>query len=448
MKSSDGSNRGMRILWAWVPAALMLAAMAWMAEPAESGNWPNFRGPNFDGSTEAANLPARWTTTDGVLWSVELPGVGAGTPAVWGDRIFLNAADAETGDLFALCLNAADGSERWRRTHGKNQRRGRNDMTAPSPVTDGNVVVFLFGTGELIGYDFDGEQLWARNLLEEYRALSWLFGYGASPLLHQGRLYVQMMRRPTHRGIPEDEPLESFLLALNPETGEDLWKHERDAEARAESWESYITPVPHHGPEAEPQIVLAGADAITGHDAATGRELWRRNFNERRRPNWRLVPTPASDGERIYMPLPRGGTMAAVRPGDDVTPLDENTAWRLTRNAPDVCSPLLYNGRLYVVDGDRHVVTCLNPETGEQVWRGQLNDAAVIRSSPTAGDGKIYFIDERGKVFVLAAGDEFNVLAEIDMGGGQPARSSIVIAGGRLYVRTADTLYCIGPDAE
>ena len=165
---------------------------------------------------------------------------------------------------------------------------------------------------------------------------------------------------------------------------------------------------------------------------------------ERQIGNWRVIPTPVADGQRVYLALPRGSSFAAVTPGGPSEPLSERAVWTMARNAPDVCSPLLYGGRLYVLDGDRRTLTCLDPATGHQVWQGQFEGNTVMRASPTGADGKIYCMDEGGQVFVVAAGDEFRLLSQIGMGGGSPARSSIVVAGDRLYVRTASALRCIG----
>ena len=426
-------------------AALCLAASSVAA--AQSEHWRQWRGPNFNGAAEATGLPAEFGPEKNVVWAVDLPGSGSATPILCSGRIFLNSVDSETNQVLALGLDAADGSELWRHDHGENRRMGRNDRTAPSAVADGERVIFFFATGRLVAYNYDGEELWRRELEQDLGALTWLFGYGASPTLQEGRLYLQMMRRdqtPWRGQPPLDEPVPSYLLAFNPETGEDLWKVERPTDAQGESHESYITPLPLGAGEGS-QIVLAGADAVTGHDAATGEELWRYTYNEeRRRRNWRLVPTPATDGERIFMPLPRrDSTMPAFRPDQENGPLAERADWTMPRFTPDVCSPLLYGGRLYILCGDRRVLTSLNPETGEQYWQGELGDGAVVRSSPTAADGKIYVMDERGRIFVAGTGDEFELLATIEMGGGEPARSSIPIVGNRLYVRTASRLFCI-----
>lgn len=427
-------------------AALCLAVASFAG--AQTANWHQWRGPHFNGSAEATGLPAEFGPEQNVVWAVDLPGSGSATPIVCSGRIFLNSVDRETNAIMALGLDASDGSELWRHVHGENQRMGRNDMTAPSPVADGERVIFFFGTGRMVAYDYDGAELWRREIEEDFGRLTWLFGYGASPTLHDGRLYLQMMRRPQtpwRRQPPLPEEVPSYLLAFSPETGEDLWQVVRPTDAVHESPESYITPLPFGEGEGS-QIILGGGDAVTGHDAATGVELWRYTFNEdRRRRNWRLVPTPATDGERIFMPLPRrDSTMPAFRPNQENGPLAERADWTMPSNTPDVCSPLLYGGRLYILDGDRRVLTSLDPATGEQHWQGELGDGAVVRASPTAADGKIYVMDERGRVFVAGTGDEFQLLATIEMGGGEPARSSIPIVGNRLYVRTASRLFCIG----
>jgi len=444
MKALLRLSRSRCRLFILLPLLSLLSAAALPAQQApEAGRWPNFRGPHLDGSADAAGVASDWSLEAGLLWSASLPGVGSSTPAIWDGRIFLTSA-GDDGQLLAMCLDAADGRVLWQHVHGRNRRQGRNDMTSPSPVTDGETVIFLFGTGEMAAYDVDGSLRWTHHLAEAYGPLAWLFGYGASPLLYDGRLYVQMMRRPTHRDAPAGTPLASYVLAFDPATGEELWRQVRPGEAQDESWESYVTPAIHDD-NSRAQLVLAGADAVTGHDPLTGRELWRRDFNARRLRNWRLVPTPVSDGRHVFMAVPRGVSLVAFDPAGSPGGVKANAAWTLSANAPDVCSPLLYAGRLYVLDGDRRVMTCLDPATGRTIWRGELGGGTVIRASPTAADGKLFVMDEDGLVFVLEAGDTFRVLSRIDMGGGQPARSSISIADGRLYIRTASALHCVAP---
>lgn len=418
-----------------MPALLLLLLFA-LPAAADDAHWPNFRGPRLDGSSEATQLPERWTRSRGVVWSRPLPGPSSATPAVWGDRIFLTAAATADDALLALCVDRASGKILWQHRCGTNRKRGRSDWTSPSPVTDGERVVFMFGNGDLRAFDLAGKPLWRRQLATDYGRLSWIFSYGASPLLHGGTLFVQLMRRPA------GDELQPYLLALDPATGKERWKQPRGGKAVDESWESYVTPLPF-GEGKDAQIVLIGADAVTGHAAATGRELWRSTYNAQGRRNWRVVPTPVSDGERVFVALPRGESFAALVPGGATDTIAKRALWTATDNIPDVCSPLLYRGRLYLLNGRRGVISCYEPTKGKRLWQATLEGAAIIRASPTAGDGKIYVPDEHGRVYVLRAGDRFEQLAAISMDDARQTRSSIVLAPGRLYIRTTTTLFCV-----
>ncbi len=189
-----------------------------------------------------------------------------------------------------------------------------------------------------------------------------------------------------------------------------------------------------------------GGDCLTGHDAATGRELWRWSGYNPQRKDWnRIVPSPVvGPGGLVYAAAPRGSPLYAVRiTRTGAGAPQARTAWKFTSFPPDVCTPVLYKGALYVLDGDKKTMICLDPETGRERWSGKLGGGKVLRASPMAADGKIYCIDEDGDVFVLAAGDEFRIVSRIPMGEG-PCRSSIAIAHGKLFIRTARSLYCVG----
>ena len=140
---------------------------------------------------------------------------------------------------------------------------------------------------------------------------------------------------------------------------------------------------------------------------------------------------------------PRGLDAFAFRPGNKARLAYTDSTWIYDERTGDVPTPLYYDGRLYILNGARKMMICLDPATGEEIWTGDLGASARIWSSPTAGDGKIYCLDERGQVTVIAAGDKFKVLSQADMGGA-PSKSSIAIADGRLFIRTAEKLYCIG----
>ena len=424
--------------------AVLLAVVPW---PSHAENWPQWRGPLLNGSTTETGLPSTWSKTEGVKWVAPMPGRSPSTPVIWGDRVFVTSVDRSSNSLVALCLDSGSGAAAWKQTAGENQRaKGNNTMAAPSPVTDGQSVAFLFGTGVLLACDFEGNLLWRRDLAADYGAFVVKWGYSSSPLLYDGRLYVLLMQneKPDRYGVSDRTgPLESFLLAVDLKTGRDLWRHVRETDATDESTESYSTPVPYEH-AGRKEIIVVGGEFVTGHAAATGAETWRWEFSPPDRQIWqRTVASPVVGGGLVYAVRPKHRPMFALRLGGRGRLTDDCVAWKLTGFTPDVCNPLLYGGRLYALDGDQRVMTCLDAKTGKQVWQGHIGGRAVYRASPTGADGRIYCINEAGGVIVVSAEDEFRILSRIAMGE-QPCQSTIVASGGRLYIRTAKNLYCVG----
>lgn len=421
--------------------------LAWLPHAAHAENWPQWRGPFHNGSTTETGLPSTWSKTEGVKWATPMPGRAASTPIVWDGKVFLSSVETSSNSLVALCLDSGSGAVEWKQAAGENQRaKGNNNMAAPSPVTDGQSVVFLFGTGVLLACDLQGSVLWRRDLVADYGAFVVKWGYSSSPLLYDGRVYVLLMQneKPDRYGASgRAGPLESFLLAIDLKTGKDLWRHVRETDATDESTESYSTPIPceHAGRK---EVILVGGEYVTGHAAATGTETWRWEFSPPDRQIWQRTVATAVVGEGlVYAVRPKHRPMFALRLGGRGRLTDACVAWKLTGFTPDVCNPLLYGGRLYTIDGDQRVMTCLDAKSGTQVWQGHIGGRAVYRASPTGADGRIYCINEAGEVVVVSAGDEFQVLSRIAMGE-QPCQSTIVASGGRLYVRTAKNLYCVG----
>ncbi|MCX7007428.1 MAG: PQQ-binding-like beta-propeller repeat protein [Kiritimatiellaeota bacterium] len=424
---------------------LFLAVLLGVAT-ARAENWAQWRGPNFNGSTVATSLPTTWSKTENVTWVTPLPGQSGATPAVWGDSIFVSSPDAEN-NLLLLCLDRATGKVRWQKQLGTgNFTKGNNNLSTPSPATDGKLVIAMFGTGDLAALDFSGKVLWARQLEKEYGklAINWL--YGASPLLYNGRLYVQLLQRspPTYKHALDDRPTrDSFLLCLDPQTGKYLWKQPRTTEAPAECMESYATPIPFLGKNGD-EILQVGGDYVTAHNAETGAELWRCGGLNPTHQDWgRIVPSAVTCGDLVYASGPKSKMFLAIRDGGHGTVSDSHVAWRSTENAPDVCTPLVYDGRMFVLDGDKKVLYRCDPKTGGKLWSGAWPVDSVTRTSLTGADGKLYGISESGKCVVCAAGDEYQVLAE-NLLGEAPCRSSIAVSDGQLFIRTAKNLYCIG----
>ncbi len=427
---------------------------------AHADNWAQWRGPAFNGTSPEKNLPTTWSAESGIKWQTELPGFSGATPAIWGDSIFVTSPDANK-NLLALCFSKKDGSLRWKQEIAQGDlSKGRNNMASPSPITDGKSVWVLFGTGDFAALDFSGKILWQRNLGADYGrfAINWI--YGASPLLFDGRLYVPVLQRSP---APEDYPgiagaggeRESYLLAIDPATGKTLWKHIRPTDAKLESLESYATPIPHVS-GGRTQLLIVGGDCISGHDPATGRELWRGFGINPEHAEWmRLVPSAVSAGDLAIICGPKKHALLAFRTdgAGDVT--ESGLAWTFDeKKTPDVCTPAYWDGKLFALDGDSYTLTCLDPKTGEKKWQGNLSDGGtdakprakvVIRASPTVADGKIYCVNELGTTYVCdATGAEFKLLAVNPLPDEENVRGSLAVSDGHLFLRGAKYLYCIG----
>ncbi len=426
---------------------LLLAALTLTAR---ADNWPQWRGPLFNGSSSEKNLPETWTK-ETVQWTAPLPGPSGATPAVWGDHIFISSPDAQK-NLLLLALDRRDGKVRWQKQIATGDLTvGRGNMASPSPVTDGKSVFVLYGTGDLAALDFDGNIQWQRNLGADYGRFAIMWLYGSSPLLFDGKLYVQVLQRnPVPNNYPAlaggDPARESYLLALDPATGKTLWKTARPSDAKMESSESYATPTPAIGADGKAQLLLVGGNCLTGHDPATGAELWRGYGLNPKDGEWmRIVASPVSAAGLAIACGPKKEPMLAFRTDGKGDVTTTGLAWKNEeRKTPDVCTPAFDGQHLYVVDGDGHTLTAYDPKTGEKKWTGELSDRTVIRSSPTVADGKIYIVNEKGTVMVCAAGDEFKLLATIPMGDPEGTRASVVVSSGQLFLRTTQALYCVG----
>jgi len=434
---------------------LLLAAgamgMCAFLSPAE--NWPHWRGPNFNGSSPETKLPVNFSKTNSVRWAAALPGPSAATPIIWGDNVFVSSTDLRTKTLRAIALNRKSGKALW--NHEVAPGFGWNDSSnfaSPSPVTDGKVTYFVYGTGDVTAFDLGGKLLWSRNLQKDYGQFAYQWTYGASPTFFDGKLYLQVLHRDVavHGRGCKDGPCESYLLALNPKTGEELWRHVRPSDACQESKEAYSTPIPftHNG---RTEILITGGDCISGHDPGTGEENWRwGSWNPMCITHWRLVPSPVASEHGAIVCAPKGSPVFLVKRGGKGTLDDSWVDWKSGDReiSSDVCTPLYYQGRYYVLNGEKRILSRLDPATGKADWVGELGTRPKIESSPTGADGKIYFQDFRGTVFIVPAEKEFKLLRTIPMGddGDDKLRSTIAVSQGNLFIRTGGRLYCIGSE--
>ncbi|UCG60058.1 MAG: PQQ-binding-like beta-propeller repeat protein [Phycisphaerales bacterium] len=439
-----------------IPVRLCVALLScalFSASVAGAGNWPHWRGPHFNGSSEEKNLPSSWSKSDGIAWSVELAGCSAATPIVWDDRVFLSGVDTDRDMLLAMCFDRTNGKSLWQHDIAEGIRRDRRStFAAASAVTDGTVVVFFYSTGELVAFDLAGQRRWRRNICEDYGSFAFLWTFASSPTLYEGRLYVQVLQRDVSvrgRGS-QDKKNESYLLAVDPKTGKTLWRQIRPSKARAESREAFTTPIPAtiNGTN---QMLVIGGDALTGHDARTGEELWRwGTWNPRRITHWRLVPSPVAGGGVVLACAPKGDPIYAIRPNSSGVLDDGAIAWTsedtVMEVSADVPTPAYYDGDFFVLNDLRRHLSRVEPRTGKVKWTIRTPGRAKYEASPLAAAGKIYIINHDGEAAVVAAADG-NILKVIPMdepAGGEDVRASISAAHGQLFVRTTRRLFCIG----
>lgn len=402
---------------------------------ASAENWPQWRGPMLNGISNEKNLPVKWSTEENVTWKLPMPDRSGSTPIIWDNIIFLNMADGtkNTGTLSFWAVDRTKGTVLWKKPLGTGDHMMRKqNMSSPSPVTDGKTVWVLTGMGVLRAFDFKGNELWMRDIPTEYGKFGLNWGYGSSPLLHENFLYV-----PVLHGMRTDEP--SYILKLDKTTGKTIWKHDRPTPAIQESPDSYITPMllKHNGAM---ELIISGGDCVTGHDLATGKELWRAyGLNPENNPFYRIVNSPVIADGLIYAGAKSKPYMAIKAGGrGDVT--NSHRAWTID-TGPDVPTPVTDGKYLYIVR-DNGGFLCLDAKTGKEIYPPQRLKPGTYSSSPVLADGKIYATNEEGWTVVVKAGPQFEVLAENALG--DYCLSSPAISDGQIFMRTSGALYCIG----
>ena len=394
-------------------------------------NWPQWRGPALNGVSNEKNLPLNWTPEENVVWKVPMSGVSGSTPIVWRDRIFLNAASGDNLELW--CVDKVKGEVLWKKPlGGGNVKMRKHNMSSPSPVTDGRNVYVMTGTGVLAAYDFNGKDVWSRDIQKEYGQFGLNWGYSSSPLLFEDSLYVQVLH-----GMKTDEP--SYVMRIDKKSGKTLWKVDRPTNAIKESPDSYTTPaLLRYGKVTE--IVITGGDCVTGHDPATGKELWRANgLNPDNNPYYRIVASPIVFNDIIYAPT-RVKPLLALKAGGRGDITSSHVLWS-TANGPDVPTPVT-DGKYFYIVNDRGIMWCLDAKTGAELYAQQRIKPGTYSGSPVLADGKIYVTNEEGLTTVVAAGPKFEVLAENPLN--EYTLSSPAISDGRIYIRTTGHLYAIG----
>ena len=414
---------------------MVLAVTLMVILSALADNWPQWRGPALNGVSREKNLPVKWNQQENITWKLAVPDRSGATPIIWNNHLFLNVA--EGSELFLWCVDRNRGAVVWKKLLGSgNHMMRKQNMSSPSPVTDGRNVWVMTGTGILKEFDFSGNEIWARDIQKEYGKFGLNWGYASSPLLHEDALYVQVLH-----GMKTDDP--SYVMRLDKKTGKTIWRIERPTQAQRESPDSYATPaLLRNGNTLE--LVVLGGDCVTGHDLATGKELWRGNgLNPENNPFHRIVASPVAVDGIVYAPT-RVRPLTAFRGGGRGDITETHRLWTFN-NGPDVPSPVTDGTYFYSVT-DNGVMWCLDAKTGKEIYGRQRLRSGTYSSSPVLADGKIYISNEDGLTTVIRAGPQFEVLAENELG--DYCLSSPAISDGLIFIRTSKFLYCVGTRAK
>jgi outer membrane protein assembly factor BamB len=419
-------------------AGWLCLALAALAGPAAAENWPQWRGPNNDGISHEKGLPAQWSadkdlaSNKNIAWKLEMPGPGGSTPIVWGERIFLTSQDDKK--IIALCVSTA-GKQLWKRELGPATPKYRYDEgngASASPSTDGKHVYFFTGNGDMAAFDLGGKESWRFNAQQRWGKFKIWHGMHTTPLLYKDRLYLQLI----HGGG-------AWVICLDRASGKEVWKAERKSDATDENEHSYASVVLWtNGKDA--YLVCHGGDYATAHRLEDGKEIWRLgDLNPKDRYNrfLRFVASPACSPELIVVPTAKNGPVVGVKPQarGRINAGSKYEQWRLERGTPDVPSPLIHDGLVYLC-GEFGGLTCIEAKTGKQVYR-RATHRHRHRASPVLGDGKLYLTARDGTVTVVEAGKAGKVLATNKLP--DQAAASPVVSGGRIYLRGFKNLWAI-----
>lgn len=389
-------------------------------------DWPWWRGTQRNNSVRSAEVPKTWSASDNVAWRTAIPGRGHSSPCIWGLRLFLTTSDDEQKTISLICIDTQTGNVGWiRELHrgGFPQIHKKNTHASASPACDGQFVYVASTVDEscyVTAVNLDGEIQWQRAA----GPYSSEWGYGSSPTLHQSLVIVSA----DNRGHAIDRLMgTSWIAGLDRQTGEIRWRVKRG------EGDSFGTPLVANVAGRD-QLLLAGKEFVNSYDPATGEEIWKCRWGVKRTAN-----TLTYDAERVYATARQPGAETiciAANGTGDVT--DTHIVWKDNKTACDVPSPLLIDGRLYIIT-DEGVLNCLDAETGKVRWKKRLG--GNISSSPLLINSQLFCSNEDGKTFVVSLDQRGDIVAENTLPDGILA--SPVISGQRLFIRTTNSLYCI-----
>ena len=427
-----------------------------IAEPVVDGEWPRWRGP-FDNGVARGAAPTKWSATENILWKAVIPGRAHSSPVIWQDRIFATTA-VETGKpaeprpappagskapkkggpggggdmpllehrFIVMALDRATGKKVWEKvatteTPHEGYHNTYGSFASNSPVTDGEIVIASFGSRGVYAYDLDGNLKWEKGFGKFNLRLQ--FGEGTAPVLHGDTLLLNF----DHQG-------EDFLVALDKNTGKELWRTAREEES---NWSAPLV-IEHGG---KTQVVVAATAKVTSYDITNGKLIW-----ECAGLGLNTIPAPVFDGEMVYvMSGYRDPNLLAIKvagASGDLT-ATEHVVWTNQRANSYTASPVLHQGILYFVT-DNGFISAFDAKTGEPYYHQQrLPNPYKFKSSPVAAGGHLYLATEEGDVVVLKLGKEYVVESVNDMGD-EFFVATPAFADGKMYLRGLNTLYAIG----
>lgn len=397
----------------------------WLSLPCPAGeSWPNLHGPASNSRSDAVGLPVEFSQTDNVVWKTAIHDMGWSSPVVDGNEVWLTTATEDGKQSFALCLDRATGRvvrdiKLWE-TADPEQARPYNSYASPTPVIDGAFVYVHFGSfGTACLARATGQVVWSRRDLpcRHYR------GPGSSPVVFNNLLILQF-----------DGYDFQYVIALDKRTGNTVWKKDRDVDYgtdNGDTMKAFYTPAIFQAAGRQ-QLISPASKACLALDPATGDELWRirySGFSGAARPMFAHGLVYINGGQ------PKG-ELFAVRPDGAGDVSESHVAWSARRSLPAMSSPVIVDDLIFSID-DTGVATCIEARTGQYVWEKRIGGSHS--ASPLAAEGRIYLCNYEGKVNVLAASKEFALLAENQLD--SAIHASPAVAGRSLFIRTEKYLY-------
>ena len=401
-------------------------------------NWPGWRGPSGDGVSAGKGIPTKWSSTENIAWRIAVPGEGHSSPIVWGDKVFLTSSLTEKNKRILLCIDRLSGQTVWQRDvvqsppetiHRLNRR------ASGTPATDGKQVYVTFmraegdeviapnvGSERLItpgkiivaAYDLDGNEKWKTNVGDFLSA----HGFNTCPVLFEDLVILN-----------GDHDGNAYLVALDRQSGRQRWRTRRENKTR-----SYVTPIIREI-DGITQMILSGSLCIASYDPRNGKRHWIVDG-----PTEQFVASMVYDGKYVFATggYPERHTLA-IRPGGKGNVTDTHIAWRTTRGAAYVPSPII-SGRYLLMVADSGIASCFEARTGKRHWMERLPGGHS--PSPVSADGLVYFVSDRGVTTIIRPSETFAVIAKNELG--EPVSASPAISQGQIFLRTHQHLYCIG----